>query len=57
MTDAEDRAITEAALADPDAQPLDQAQLARLRPASAADAANLKRRLRDAHGCTPPSIR
>ncbi len=46
MTDDEDRAITAAALTDPDALPLDEAYLARMRPASAADAADIKRRLR-----------
>jgi uncharacterized protein (DUF4415 family) len=46
MTDEEDKAITEAALADPDAQPLSEERLARMRPASAADAADIKRRLR-----------
>jgi uncharacterized protein (DUF4415 family) len=34
------------ALADPDARPLDEERLARMRPASAADVADLKRRLR-----------
>jgi hypothetical protein len=37
MTEEEDRAITEAALADPDAQPLDVHRLARMRPISSAD--------------------
>ncbi len=46
MTDDEDMAITAAALADPDALPLDEHHLARMRPASAADAADIKRRLR-----------
>jgi uncharacterized protein (DUF4415 family) len=46
MTSDEDKGITEAALADPDAQPLDEEFLARMRPASTADAANIKRRLR-----------
>src|SRR5579862_5010355 len=46
MTDAEDRAVTEAAHADPDAQPLDEARLARMRPVSAGDAADLSRRIR-----------
>ncbi len=46
MTDEEDNSITEAALADPDARPLDEQRLARMRPASAADAADVKRRLR-----------
>ncbi len=46
MTDEEDKSITEAALADPDALPLDEDLLARMRPASAADAADIKRRLR-----------
>jgi uncharacterized protein (DUF4415 family) len=46
MTDEEDRTITEAALADPDAKPLDEARLARMRPMSAADAADLTRRVR-----------
>jgi uncharacterized protein (DUF4415 family) len=46
MTDDEDMAITAAARADPDALPLDEHHLARMRPASAADAADIKRRLR-----------
>jgi uncharacterized protein (DUF4415 family) len=46
MIDEEDNSITEAALADPDARPLDEARLTRMRPASAADAADIKRRLR-----------
>jgi uncharacterized protein (DUF4415 family) len=46
MTDDEDKAITAAALTDPDALPLDEGHLARMRPASAADAADIKRRLR-----------
>ena len=46
MTDEEDRAITEAALTDRDARPLDEKRLARMRPASAADAADLSRRVR-----------
>jgi hypothetical protein len=46
MTDDEDMAITAAALADPDALPLDEHHLARMRPASAADAADIKRRER-----------
>ncbi len=46
MTDEEDNSITEAALADPDARPLDEQLLARMRPASAAEAAGIKRRLR-----------
>jgi uncharacterized protein (DUF4415 family) len=46
MTDDEDRAITEAALADTDAQPLDHKHLARMRPTSAAEAADLSRRVR-----------
>jgi hypothetical protein len=46
MTDDEDKAITAAALTDPDALPVDEHQLARMRPASAADAADIKRRLR-----------
>jgi uncharacterized protein (DUF4415 family) len=46
MTDEEDRTITIAALADPDAQPLDERHLDRMRPASAADAGDLNRRLR-----------
>jgi hypothetical protein len=45
MTDDEDKAITAAALTDPDALPLDEERLARMRPVSAADAADLKRRL------------
>jgi uncharacterized protein (DUF4415 family) len=46
MTDEEDKAVTEGALADPDARPLDEERLARMRPASAADVADIKRRLR-----------
>jgi uncharacterized protein (DUF4415 family) len=46
MTDDEDQAITVAALIDPDAMPLDEDRLARMRPASAADAADINRRLR-----------
>ena len=46
MTDDEDKAITEAALTDPDARPLDEEILARMVPGSAADAADIKRRLR-----------
>ncbi len=46
MTDDEDKAITAAALADSDALPHDEHHLARMRPASAADAADIKRRLR-----------
>jgi uncharacterized protein (DUF4415 family) len=46
MTDEEDKAITEAALTDPDARPLHEERLARMSPASAADAADIKRRLR-----------
>ncbi len=46
MTEDEDKAITAAALADPDALPLDEDRLARMRPASAVDAADIKRRLR-----------
>jgi hypothetical protein len=45
-TDEEDRAITEAALADWDANPLDETRLARMPPASAAEAADLYRRVR-----------
>ena len=46
MTDAEDRTITAAALADRDARPLDEKRLARMRPSSAANAADLIRRVR-----------
>ena len=46
MADEEDKSVTEAALADPDARPLDEERLARMRPASAADVADIKRRLR-----------
>jgi uncharacterized protein (DUF4415 family) len=46
MTDEEDAAITAAALADPDARPLDEDRLSRMQPISPADAADLKRRLR-----------
>jgi hypothetical protein len=44
VTDEEDRTITVTALADRDAIPLDETRLARMRPASAADAADLSRR-------------
>lgn len=43
MTGEEDKAMTEAALADPDARPLGEKQFDRMRPTSAAD---LNRRLR-----------
>jgi uncharacterized protein (DUF4415 family) len=46
MGDDEDKGITEAALADPDARPLDEERLARMRPASATGVADIKRRLR-----------
>jgi uncharacterized protein (DUF4415 family) len=46
MNDEEDKAVTEAALADPDARPLDETRLARMRPTSADDVADLTRRLR-----------
>ena len=46
MTDEDEKAITEAAHADPDARPLDEERLARMQPASAADVADLDRRLR-----------
>jgi len=46
MTDDEDKALTASALADPDALPLDEHHLARMRPVTAADAADIKRRLR-----------
>lgn len=46
MAEEDDKAITEAALADPDARPLDEERLAGMRPASAAVAADIKRRLR-----------
>jgi uncharacterized protein (DUF4415 family) len=46
MTDDEEKAITEAALADPDARPLDEERLARMLPSSAAESADLSRRLR-----------
>ncbi len=46
MTDDEDKALTAAALADPDALPLDEHHLARMRPVTAADAADIKRSLR-----------
>ncbi len=46
MTDDEDKAITAAALSDPDALPLDEDHLARMRPVSAADSADIKRRQR-----------
>jgi uncharacterized protein (DUF4415 family) len=46
MTDDEDITIREAARSDPDALPLDEGRLARMRSASAADAADIKRRVR-----------
>lgn len=46
MTEEEEKAIAVAALADPDAPPLDDARLARMQPTSAPDAADLDRRLR-----------
>jgi uncharacterized protein (DUF4415 family) len=46
MTDDEDKAITAAALSEQDALPLDAERLARMQPASPADAADIKRRLR-----------
>jgi len=46
LTGDEDRALTEAALADLDARPLERERLDRMAPVSAADAANLGRRLR-----------
>lgn len=46
MTEEDEKAIAEAADADPAARPLDEERLARMRPASAADAADLDRRLR-----------
>jgi uncharacterized protein (DUF4415 family) len=46
MTDEENTAICEAARADPDARPFDDERLARMRRASAADAADITRRLR-----------
>jgi uncharacterized protein (DUF4415 family) len=46
MTDDEDEAITAAALTDPDALPLDADHLARMRPLTAADATDIKRRMR-----------
>jgi uncharacterized protein (DUF4415 family) len=46
MTDEEDKFIKEAAVADPDARPLDGERLARMRPASTADAGDMKRRVR-----------
>jgi uncharacterized protein (DUF4415 family) len=45
-TDEQDRAVTEAALADRDARPLDERRLARMGTMSAADAADLGRRVR-----------
>ena len=45
-TDEKDRAVTEAALADRDARPLDEKRLARMRPTSAAGAVDLSRRVR-----------
>ena len=47
MTNTEDRAITQAALEDVDARPLDETRLARMRPPSAADSLDLGRRVRD----------
>ena len=46
MTDDEDRAIAAAALGDADALPLDEVRLARMRAASAGEAADMRRRLR-----------
>jgi len=46
MTDDEDMAIIAAARTDPDALPLDADHLARMQPVTAADAADIKRRLR-----------
>jgi len=46
MADEDDKAIIGAALTDPDARQLDDERLARMRPASAADVADIKRRLR-----------
>lgn len=46
MTDEDDKAITAAAVADPDARPFDDDRLAQMRPASKAEASDFKRRLR-----------
>jgi uncharacterized protein (DUF4415 family) len=46
MTDEEARALVEAARLDDDAPPLDEKRLARMRPASAAEAADLQGRSR-----------
>jgi uncharacterized protein (DUF4415 family) len=46
MTEQESRAVQKAALADPDARPLDQRRLRRMRPMSASDSAELQKRLR-----------
>jgi uncharacterized protein (DUF4415 family) len=46
MTDEEDQEITRAAQSDPDALPLSDAELARMRPVSEAEAAALARRQR-----------
>lgn len=46
LSDEEDKAVTDAALADPDAQPLDEKFLSRMRPISESDAADLTRRVR-----------
>jgi hypothetical protein len=46
MTDEEDNSITKAALADPDARPLDEDRLGRMRPESGGEMADLRRRQR-----------
>ena len=46
MSDEEDAAISAAAVGDPDARPFDQEWLARMKPASAVDTADMKRRVR-----------
>ncbi len=55
MTEDEDKAITAVALTNPDALPLDEDHLARMLPASAADAANIRHRLRGRPRVQTPS--
>ena len=46
LTDEEDAALTHAAFADPDTEPLDAEKRARMRPAASAEIADIKKRLR-----------
>jgi uncharacterized protein (DUF4415 family) len=46
VTDEDDREISGAALGDADVLPLDEARLARMRPVSAREAADIQRRMR-----------